>query len=389
MSTTASAAIAPAVERPLLPVSAIVFLGFLSLSMLMPTVAIHVGVTLGFGDMIAGLVVGLQSFATVATRHHAGKTSDLNGPHAAVRRGLPLLALGGLLGFAATLVLREGALALLLASRVCLGVGESLMLTGAMSWGIARAGSARSGRVIAWQGLGMFGALIVGAPLGLALADRAGFAVVAAVATLLPIAALIIARLLAPEHPVQGARLGFVDVARLIGRFGLILACAGVPYALLSAFIGLWFVQLGWPGKEAALAAFGGGYVVMRLFFADLPARRGARPVAMASLLTAVVGMLLVGLAPTAAVAIAGALLSGLGFSLIYPALGVQLVKITPPASRGAALGGFSAFFDIAIGVASPLGGLIATHMGYQTVFLAAAVAQLVALALVATLRER
>jgi MFS family permease len=187
---------------------------------------------------------------------------------------------------------------------------------------------------------------------------------------------------------MQGTRLRFPQVARLIGRYGLVLACAGVPYALLAAFLGLWFTELHWPGKEAALAAFGGGYVFMRLFFADLPARLGAVRVAIASIAVALAGQMLVAFAPAPLVAIAGALISGLGFSLIYPALGVQLVRITPPASRGAVIGGFSAFFDIAIGVSGPVGGLIAAQAGYQTVFVAAALAQIAALLLLATAGE-
>lgn len=374
--------------RPLLPVTTIVFLGFMTVSTLLPTVALQVGAHLGFGDMIAGLVVGVQSLATVATRHMAGQVSDRRGPHVAVSRGLPLLALGAVLALASTFTSPGSALTLLLVSRVVIGFGESLMLTGAMSWGIARAGPERSGRVIAWQGLAMFGALMVGAPLGLALLDHEGFAAVAALATLLPLIALAICRALEPSTPMPGKRLRFVQVTRLIGRYGLVLACAGVPYALLAAFLGLWFTELHWPGKEVALAAFGAGYVVMRLFFADLPARLGGVRVSVASIMAALVGQMLVAFAPGPAMAILGALLSGLGFSLIYPALGVQLMRITPPASRGAVIGGFSAFFDIAIGVSGLVGGLIAVRAGYQAVFIAAAVAQIAALILLGTAKE-
>lgn len=373
----------------LLPVSFIVFLGFLAISLQLPTTALHVGTHWRFGDGIAGLVVGLQSLATVASRHVAGGFSDRRGPRAAVLAGLPLLTAGAALTMAATALGREVGLATLLAGRIALGFGESLMLTGAMSWGIARAGPERSGRVIAWQGLAMFGALMLGAPIGLALLDERGFAHVALLAVVLPLLGMALAWRLAPAAPIGGERLAFPQVARLIGRYGLVLTGAGVPYALLATFLGLWFVDLGWPGKELALAAFGGGYVLMRLFFADLPARRGARAIALASLAVALGGQLLVALSLSPAVTIVGALVSGIGFSLIYPALGLELMRITPPSSRGAVIGGFSAFFDVAIGISGPIGGLIAAGLGYRAVFVAAALAQIGALVLLATARRR
>lgn len=54
----------------------------------------------------------------------------------------------------------------------------------------------------------------------------------------------------------------------------------------------------------------------------------------------------------------------------VYPGLGVETLERTPPANRGAALNALSPFFDLAVGLAGPLIGLIASGLGYAEVFL-------------------
>ena len=65
--------------------------------------------------------------------------------------------------------------AILLGGRALLGVAESFVITGGVSWGLAVAGPANTGRVIAWVGMAMFAALAAGAPIGTTLYALGGF----------------------------------------------------------------------------------------------------------------------------------------------------------------------------------------------------------------------
>jgi predicted MFS family arabinose efflux permease len=85
------------------------------------------------------------------------------------------------------------------------------------------------------------------------------------------------------------------------------------------------------------------------------------------------------GLAPGLALALAGAALTGFGYSLVYPGLGVEAVRRVPAQSRGLAMGAYTAFLDVALGFGTPALGLLASVAGLNAVFIVSALAALCA----------
>jgi MFS family permease len=179
----------------------------------------------------------------------------------------------------------------------------------------------------------------------------------------------------------------FHRVLGLIWRPGLVLALATVPYAAMAAFLTLDYAAHGWPNAGTALLGFGAAYVFVRLVGSGLPDRFGATRVAVGSLIFEAVGQVLVWRASTPAMAVWGATLTGLGFSLVFPAMGVLATRSVPPQQRGRAVGNFIAFADIAMGVTGPAVGLATQWFGITAAFLVGAGATCAALCLLPALR--
>ena len=146
------------------PLFAAMFLGFLTVGLPLPALPLHVTRVLGYGTAIAGLVVGVQSLATLLTRAHSGRMVDALGSKATLVRGLAVCSgAGWLYLLSATMATRWVSLAVLLLGRVTLGIGESLLITGVVSWGMARAGPGRAGAAMSWNGMAQYGSLAAGA----------------------------------------------------------------------------------------------------------------------------------------------------------------------------------------------------------------------------------
>jgi MFS family permease len=111
-------------------------------------------------------------------------------------------------------------------------------------------------------------------------------------------------------------------------------------------------------------------FIVGRAAFGHLPDRIGGAKVALVCILIEAAGQALIWLAPWSAVALIGVALSGLGYSLVYPGLGVEAIRRAPPQSRGLAMGAYTACLDLTLGLASPALGLIAGGAGLEAVYL-------------------
>lgn len=375
--------------RSLAPICVMVFMEFLAMGLPLTILPGHVHGTLGFGSFVVGLAIGAQSWVTLATRHTAGTRADQRGPRSAAVIGLALSVVAGAMYALSSVVPNPSAsLLVLLVGRGLLGVGESLVVTGALAWGVALAGRERSGLVMAWVGIAMYGALALGAPLGSVVHSQVGFVGMAIVAAVAPVPGIAAGLLVPTVKPVGGTRLPFYRVVRLIWLPAVGLSLAAIGFGAIAAFSTLFFHEHGWSNAALAMTAFGVAFVLARLFFGGLPDRFGGARIAMASAAVVVLGQLGLWFATSGAMAIAAAALTGLGFSLAFPSFGVEAVRRVPPQNRGVALGAYAASFDVAMGLGVPALGMVVGGLGYSAAFAVGTFSALASLVIAAALRR-
>jgi MFS family permease len=361
----------PAQSRLFL-LTAVLFVSYLCVAIPLPVLPIYITRHLGLDNVWAGLGVGIAFLSTIVTRGYAGALADRGGAKVAVGRGLAFYAAGALISLPAGYLSNTPwtAFLILIAGRLVVGLGESLVGVGVIAWGIGLVGPARSGKVLALVGAAIYGALAVGGPVGLVLFDRVGFAGAMVVSALLPCVALLAIWSMQGVEPHRHAeRPSFWTVMGRIWWHGIIVCLQGIGFAAIGAFFVLYFLHRDWSHAGLGFTAFGGGFVLVRVLFGSLPDRLGGLPVAIGSLAVEAVGQFLIWGAHDPLLALAGAFLTGLGCSMVFPAMGREVVHLVEPHLRGTALGGFTAFQDLAYGLTGPLAGLLADRAGYGSVF--------------------
>ncbi|CAM4037430.1 Predicted arabinose efflux permease, MFS family [Pedobacter westerhofensis] len=364
--------------KTLITIFSIIFLEFLIMGISLGIIPSYVHDTLKFSNVIVGLVIGLQYAATLLTRHVAGKMADTKGGKRSVITGILLSAFSGLFCVASYWFELTPVLSLisLVLGRILLGVGESYLVIGIFAWGFSLVSPNYVGKVMVWNGMGMYGGMACGAPLGIWLTSA--FSLPVAFSGIIIFPALSYAAMLllktAPV-PLNVPRLPFYKAVHLVWQSGSGLALASIGFGGIASFITLYFIQHSWEGASLALTAFGAGYIVMRLFFAHFPDKFGGARVAMVSLLIEIIGQLLIWKAPNAFAGIAGAGLTGIGMSLVFPSFGLIAVKKVTAENRGMAMAAYNAFFDLGVGLTAPVAGLVAGTGNYSNIYLLGAAA--------------
>jgi MFS family permease len=369
----------PTVENvflKMLPISAAMLVGFLTMGISMPVLPLHLHYTLDMSPVVVGFAIGIQFAAALLSRAWAGGLADTRGSKRAMVMGFLVASTAGIaylssLAFIGTPVMSLGVLML---GRLLLGCGESLVMTGALSWGIALVGPRNTGKVMAWVGAAVYGAFAAGAPLGTFIYGRYDFIGIAFATIIIPLLAL---GFIAPAQPNAVTATHRVPFYKVLGTvwvpgLGMGLCCVGL--GVISTFIALLFAGRNWGSASLAFTSFGAAFILARIFFTHLLDQGGAK-VALVCVLVEVAGLLLIWQAGSPMIAYAGAALTGFGYSLAFPGFGVEAVRRAPPQARGAAMGAFVAFFDIAIGVTGPTAGAIAGVAGLNAVYLAGACA--------------
>jgi MFS family permease len=356
----------------LLPIMGVVFVAFLVIGIAMPVLPLHVHDGLGLGTFVVGLVAGSQFAASLISRPWAGSFSDSRGAKRGVVVGLLTAAASGLLYLASLSFIDapHTSVTILLLGRGLLGGAESFIITAAVSWGLALVDVDSTGKVIAWVGMAMFAAFAIGAPAGSALYANYGFAAIAGATFAAPLITLPLVARLPSVPPMHQVRFSFFKVIGAVWVPGLGSALGSVGFGAVTTFVALLFANRGWANGWLAYTAYAVAFILARVLFSHVADTVGGAKVALVCTIIEAIGQALIWLSARPEMALAGAVLTGFGFSLVYPGFGVEAVRCVPAHSRGLAMGAYTAFLDLAQGVASPALGLIAAGAQLNVVFL-------------------
>src|SRR5439155_12806070 len=253
--------------------------------------------------------------------------------------GALAMAVGG------ALYLLAGSVAALVGARLAVGVGEGAVYTAGATWAVDLAPADRRGLALGLFGLSVWGGLSLGPLVGELLRSSVGYDAVWVLTALLPAAgALIALRLPEPLRIAPAAEQGTLRlVPRAAWRPGLALALANVGYAALAGFVVLHLRARGIGGGATVFTAFALAVFASRLVLSRVPDRAGARRTATAAGLVEAVGLAVIAAAHSLLVALCGAIVVGVGFSMLFPSLALMVVGRVGGDRRGSALGAFTA----------------------------------------------
>ena len=170
---------------------------------------------------------------------------------------------------------------------------------------------------------------------------------------------------------------------------GLVLLGAAVGYTSITAFSALFAREIGMKSSGLMFAAFAVSIFGVRLVSGRLADRYGRFRVAFPGLVAGAVGLGILATVPAPWLALVGVATYGTGFALLFPALMALAADRAPESERGAALGTFTAFFDVATATSGAVVGAVVDARGWGTAWAMTSALCVVGAVLLVRLRGR
>ena len=344
--------------------------------------AIHdLGATAG----TVGLLVGSSSVVAIVLRPVLGSLADRYG----LRR---VSVIGGLtLSIGLVILMVAASIYAGTAGRVVSGLSSAAANTALMAWVVALVPSEQRGRALGIFGVSIWVGLAAGPQIGQSLVSLGGYPALwigcgvlglasAACAMQAGAPRIEVRRESPPRHPLR--------LLKLVARPGAASLIAWSGEGLIVAFLVVTLEERGLgasgvTGAVSVFTVFAISVIVARLILSGSVDRFGAAPTAAVALAAVGGGLGTLAVASSFPVAAGGAVLLGLGFAPLFPALALLATARLNPDERGSGIGVFSSFMDAGMAVGSILGGVMVAAIGAGGTFGIVAAAQVVAVLLV------
>ena len=137
---------------------------------------------------------------------------------------------------------------------------------------------------------------------------------------------------------------------------------------MITGFLILHLARHGNSGRTA-FSAYAGMVLLSRFFFGGLPDRIRPAITFYGGITAMAIGLSIIALGPSPAIAVASTGLLGLGFSFPWSSIAATVLRRTPSRERGSTVSILSAFYDLFVGISSFAAGFVANHFGYAAAF--------------------
>ncbi|MCJ8008322.1 MFS transporter [Lederbergia wuyishanensis] len=347
-----------------------VFLGF---QMTLPTLPLFVE-QLGGNDQLIGIVVGIFTFSALLIRPNAGHSLETKGRRFVYLTGLGIFVFSvGTFGFVKSLLF-------LFIMRIIQGLGWGFSTTASGTIATDLIPANKRGEGMGYYGLSGNIALAFGPSLGLALVGVISFTQLFLICAILGLLALLLSSTIRFKKveakatpPVK--KWDFYEKSALPPS--LLLFFITVTFGGIASFLPLYSAQKGIEGIQWYFLLYAVALMVTRTFAGKLYDSRGHKAVFLPGTLLILVSMLLLSWLPNSTILFTAAVLYGLGFGTVQPALQAWSVKESSANRRGMANATFFSFFDLGVGIGAIAFGQIGHWLGYSSIYMVAAISVL------------
>ncbi|SNQ62818.1 MFS transporter [Candidatus Methanoperedens nitratireducens] len=335
---------------------------FTSFYFLLVTLPIYI-LELGGSESEIGLIIGVFTISAVLLRPFIGMGVDIVGRRKILVAGSVIFLVSMLLYNYTTSVFS------LLLLRVFHGIGWGAATTAASTLIADIAPASRRGEAMGVFGISSNVAMAIGPALSFSLLYISGVpdfprlflagAAIALVSLLLviPISETVVVR---PKTSLFSKEAYFPSA---------LMFSVALTYGSIVSFLSLFVQKEGAGNPGIFFTVFAVTLILVRALAGKLSDIKGRKFVIVPGMIIISIGLWVLSMAGSLWVFLAAALLYGLGFGLVHPTLMAFLVDRVNERGRGAAMGTFTAAFDLGIGAGSIILGVVLQFFGFRVMY--------------------
>lgn len=332
---------------------------FTSFYFLLITLPIYIE-KIGGTESEIGLVLGVFTISAVLLRPFIGKEVD--------RRGRKIILISGIVVFFISMLLYDYTknVTSLLLLRVLHGIGWGAATTAATTLIADIAPPKRRGEAMGVFGMASNVAMAIGPALSMILLLKYDFPILFSISAgisfislllVLPISETMVVH---PKTPLFSREALFPSA---------LMFMISLTYGSIVSFLSLFAQKQGIVNPGIFFTVFAVTLILVRALAGKLSDIKGRKFVIIPGMILIAAGLGILSTAHSLDRFLVSALLYGLGFGLVHPSLMAYLVDMVSDYGRGAAMGTFTAAFDLGIGAGSIVFGIILQYFDFQVMY--------------------